>query len=44
MTQKELIEILSAFKKLEIENNPNLTHVQKEVMKHLIDKTKKQVK
>ena len=44
MTQKQLAEIIATFRKLEIENNPNLTHVQKEVMKHLIDKTKKQVK
>ena len=44
MTQKQLIEILSAFRKLEIENNPNLSHYEKELFKALIDKLKEYAK
>lgn len=44
MTQKQLAEIIAAFRKLEIENNPNLTYKQKEAIKHLIDEIKKQVR
>ena len=44
MTQKQLAEIIAAFRKLEIENNPNLTYGQKEAIKHLIDEIKKQVR
>lgn len=44
MTQKQLAEIIAAFRKLEIENNPNLTYEQKEALKHLIDEIKKQVR
>lgn len=44
ITQKQLAEIIAAFRKLEIENNPNLTYEQKEAMKYLIDEIKKRVK
>lgn len=44
MTTKELAEIISIFKKLEIENNPNLTETEKELYKHFIDEIKNQVK
>lgn len=44
MTQKQLIEILAAFRKLEIENNPNLTPYEKELFKALIDKLKDMAK
>ena len=44
MTQKQLIEILSAFRKLEIENNPNLSHYEKELLKYLIDELKEKAK
>lgn len=44
MTQKQLAEIIAAFKKLEIENNPNLTDYEKELLKSLIDEAKKKVK
>ena len=44
MTQKQLAEIIAAFRKLEIENNHNLTYEQKEAIKHLIDEIKKQVR
>ena len=44
MTQKQLAEIIAAFRKLEIENNSNLTYEQKEAIKHLIDEIKKQVR
>ena len=43
MTQKQLAEIIAAFNKLEIDNNPYLTHEEKEAMKHLIDEIKKKV-
>ena len=44
MTQKQLAEIIAALRKLEIENNPNLTYEQKEALKHLIEEIKNQVK
>lgn len=44
MTQKQIIEILATFRKLEIENNPNLSHYEKELLKTLIDEIKKKVK
>ena len=44
MTQKQLAEIIAAFRKLEIENNPNLTDYEKELLKSLIDEAKKKVK
>lgn len=44
MTQKQFVEILAAFRKLEIDNNPNLSHYEKELLKSLIDEIKKQVK
>ena len=44
MTQKQLAEIIAAFRKLEIENNPNLTDYDKELLKSLIDEAKKKVK
>ena len=44
MTQKQLMEIIAAFRKLEIENNPNLTHYEKELLKSMIDEIKKKVK
>ena len=43
MTQKQFIEILSALRKLEIENNPNLSHYEKELLKSYIDEIKKKV-
>lgn len=44
MTQKQLVEIIAVFRKLEIENNPNLSPYEKELLKFLIDEMKKQVK
>lgn len=44
MTQKQLIELLAALRKLEIENNPNLSHYQKELLKMLIDEIKARAK
>ena len=44
MTQKQLAEIIAALRKLEIENNPNLTDYEKELLKSLIDEAKKKVK
>lgn len=44
MTQKQFVEILAALRKLEIDNNPNLSHYEKELLKSLIDEIKKQVK
>ena len=44
MTQKQLAEIIAALRKLEIENNPNLTYEQKEALKHFIEEIKNQVK
>jgi hypothetical protein len=44
MTQKQLVEIIATFRKLEIENNPNLTHYEKELLKSMIDEIKKKVK
>ena len=44
MTQKQLAEIIVTFRKLEIDNNSYLTHEEKEMMKHLIDEIKKQVR
>lgn len=43
MTQKQFVEILAALRKLEIDNNPNLSHYEKELLKSLIDEIKKQV-
>ena len=43
MTQKQSIEILSALRKLEIENNPNLSHYEKELLIAFIDEIKKKV-
>ena len=43
MTPKDLANILAIFDKLQIENNPNLNSAEKELMKSLIDKIKKQV-
>lgn len=44
MTQKQLIEILAAFRKLEIENNQNLTRYEKELFKAFIDELKEKAK
>lgn len=44
MTQKQFMEIVAAFRKLEIENNPNLSPNEKELLKSFIDEIKKQVK
>lgn len=44
MTQKQLVEIIAAFRKLEIENNTNLSNYEKELFKFLIDEIKKQVR
>ena len=44
MTQKQLAEIIAAFRKLEIENNPNLSPYEKELLKSYIDKIKNQVR
>ena len=41
MTQRQFIELLAAFKKLEIENNPSLSKYEKELMKQLVDEIKK---
>lgn len=43
MTQKQFIEILAALRKLEIENNPNLSYYEKELLKAFIDEIKKKV-
>ena len=44
MTQKQLVEIIAAFRKLEIENNPNLTHYEKELLKSMIDEIKREIR
>ncbi len=44
MTQKQLVEILAVFRKLEIENNPSLTRYEKELFKALIDELKEKAK
>lgn len=44
MTNKQLIEIIVMLKKFEIDNNPYLSHYEKELFKFLIDEIKKQVK
>ena len=44
MTRKQLAEILATFRKLEIENNPNLSHYEKELLKTFIDEVKKMVR
>ena len=44
MTPKQLAEIIAIFRKLEIENNPNLSHEEKELLKLAIDELKKQIK
>lgn len=43
MTPKDLANILAILDKLQIENNPNLNGVERELMKSLIDEIKKQV-
>ena len=44
MTQKQLAEILAVFGKLKIENNPNLTHYEKELLKSMIDEIKREIR
>lgn len=44
MTQKQLIELLATLRKLEIENNPNLSHYEKELLKMMIDEIKARAK
>lgn len=44
MNIKNLAEILAILDKMQIENNPNLTEIEKEIYKHFIDEIKKQVK
>lgn len=43
MTPRQLAEILAIFDKLKIEQNPNLSREQKEIMKQFIDEIKRQV-
>lgn len=44
MTNKELAEFLSILNKIQIDNDPNLTEIEKELYKHFIDEIKNQVK
>mgnify|MGYP003311899581 FL=1 len=44
MTQKQLIELLATLRKLEIENSPNLSHYEKELLKMMIDEIKARAK
>ena len=44
MNIKNLAEILAILDKMQIENNPNLTEIEKEIYKHFIDEIKNQVK
>lgn len=41
MNQKQFVELLAALKKLEIENNPNLSDYEKELCKQMVDEIKK---
>lgn len=41
MTQRQFIELLATFRKLEFENNPNLSPYEKELLKQLVDEIKK---
>lgn len=41
MTEKQLAEFIAILDKLQIEKNPNLTSVQKELMKQWIDELRK---
>lgn len=43
MNLKNLAEFLAILDKIQIENNPSLTDVQKEICKHCIDELKKKV-
>ncbi len=44
MNIKNLAEILAILDKMQIDNNPNLTELEKEILKHFIDEIKNQVK
>lgn len=44
MNLKNLAEFIAVMDKLEIDNNPNLSEVEKEIYKNAIDEIKKQVK
>lgn len=44
MTQKQLAEVLAILNKLKIENNPNLSPYDKELLKSFIDEIKNKVK
>lgn len=44
MNIKNLAEILAILDKMQIDNNPNLTDLEKEVLKQFIDDTKNKVK
>ena len=41
MNQKQFVELLAALKKLEIDNNPNLSDYEKELCKQMVDEIKK---
>lgn len=44
MNLKNLAEFIAVVDKLEIDNNSNLTEIEKEIYKNAIDEIKKQVK
>lgn len=44
MNIKNLAEVVSVLDKIQIDNNPDLTELEKEILKHFIDEIKKQVK
>lgn len=44
MNLKNLAEFIAVVDKLEIDNNPNLTEIEKEIYKNAIDEIKKQVR
>lgn len=44
MNIKNLAEILAILDKMQIDNNPNLTDLEKEVLKQFIDDIKNKVK
>ena len=43
VNQKALIEFIAILNKLQIQNDPSLTDVQKEICKYCIDELKKKV-
>ena len=44
MNLKQLAEFLAVLDKLEIQSNPNLTDIEKEIYKKVIDELKEQVR